>query len=50
MSTAVASYDVAPDGRFLMISPGKTSAAMHTAVRLALNWFEELETLAPHEN
>ncbi len=50
MSVAVASYDVAPDGRFLMISPGKTSAPAHTAVRLVLNWFEELETLAPHEN
>ena len=47
MGAALASYDVAPDGRFLMIAPGETSAAAHTSVRLVLNWFEELERLAP---
>jgi Tol biopolymer transport system component len=40
-------YDVAPDGRFLMIKTPPELAARQ--VNVVLNWFEELERLAPTE-
>ncbi len=50
MAITSATYDVAPDGRFLMIAPSETPVAAQTSVRLVLNWFEELERLVPREN
>jgi Tol biopolymer transport system component/tRNA A-37 threonylcarbamoyl transferase component Bud32 len=41
-----ANYDVAPDGRFLMIKPGGEEQAP-TQVNVVLNWFEELKRLVP---
>ena len=41
-----ANYDVAPDGRFLMIKPGAEEQAP-TQVNVVLNWFEELKRLVP---
>ena len=41
-------YDVAPDGRFLMIDRG-TPRPTHTSIRVVLNWFDELERLVPTE-
>ena len=41
-----ANYDVAPDGRFLMLKPSGDEQAP-TQVNLVLNWFEELKRLAP---
>ncbi len=43
-------YDVAPDGRFVMIHPAgpepqEAAAAAHMVV--VLNWFEELQRLVP---
>ncbi len=35
-------YDVAPDGRFLMVSDRPT-----TEFKLVLNWFEELKQRVP---
>ena len=43
-------YDVAPDGRFLMVEVGDTPNPMHTSVRIVLNWFDELERLVLTEN
>lgn len=42
-------YDIAPDGRFLIIRSGQAEAAGGTApsLVLALNWFEELKRLVP---
>ena len=43
-------YDVAPDGRFVIIQKSATTeAGVHTApnVILVLNWFEELKRLMP---
>jgi hypothetical protein len=37
-------YDVAPDGRFLMLTTGGQSA---TELRVVLNWFEELKRIVP---
>jgi hypothetical protein len=37
-------YDVAPDGRFLMIEPNASAA---TSLVLVKNWFEELKRLVP---
>jgi Tol biopolymer transport system component len=40
-------FEVAPDGkRFLAVLPRRTAAPLE--VRVVLNWFEELERLAPH--
>ena len=39
-------YDVASDGRFLMIERGEDRPT-HTSVRIVLNWLEELERLVP---
>jgi hypothetical protein len=41
----VPSYDVARDGRFLMIQP--TQEELSTRLNIVLNWFEELKRLAP---
>jgi hypothetical protein len=38
-------YDVAPDGRFLMIERGREERV--TELRVIVNWFEELRRLAP---
>ncbi len=49
----VRSYDVAPDGRFLLIKRGDDveTAALEqhfpTRIRIVQNWFEELKRLAP---
>ncbi len=41
----IAAYDVAPDGeRFLMV---KEESSVLGNVRVVLNWFDELERLAP---
>jgi hypothetical protein len=41
-------YDVAPDGRFLLVKPGWLSASGATSVLLVvINWFEELKRFAP---
>ena len=43
-------YDVAPDGRFLMIkegSPTDDGSAPTAQIILMLNWFEELKRLVP---
>ncbi len=40
-----ANYDVAPDGRFLMILTDEDSTT--TQVNMTQNWFEELERLVP---
>ena len=39
------SYDVAPDGRFLMIQEPNEPTAF--GINIVLNWFEELKRLAP---
>jgi hypothetical protein len=38
-------YDVAADGRFLMIEPNESSRA--ASLILVKNWFEELKRLVP---
>ncbi len=50
----VRSYDVAPDGRFLLVKPlGKAASTAideefyPTHIRFIQNWFQELERLAP---
>jgi hypothetical protein len=44
----VSSYDVAPDGRFLMIEPSDTSAdAAPASIVVVENWAEEIKRLAP---
>jgi serine/threonine-protein kinase len=40
-------YDVAPDGRFLMIKPAGTSQEAATNVIVVQNWTEELKRLVP---
>ncbi len=42
------SYDVATDGRFLMIQPMITE--QETRIHVVLNWFEELKRLVPTDN
>ena len=39
-------YDVAPDGRFLMIKPTEQALAL-TQINVVLNWFEELKRRVP---
>ena len=43
------SYDVAPDGRFLMIKPAPEEKVEITEIVVVLNWFEELKRLVPTE-
>ena len=40
-------YDVAPDGRFLMIQEPQESTPL--GINVVLNWFEELKRLVPPE-
>ena len=40
-------YDVAPDGRFLMIKPGWLSTGREVPLNVVLNWFEELKQRVP---
>jgi hypothetical protein len=40
------SYDVGPDGRFLMIRPSAEELAP-PVVHVVLNWFEELKRRVP---
>ena len=55
-SNPVRSYDVAPDGRFLVIKNGDdvetaaTEQHFPTRIRIVLNWFEELKRLVPTDN
>lgn len=46
VDTGGVSYDVAPDGRFLILAP-IAPASDPTEVGIVLNWFEELKPLAP---
>jgi len=39
-------YDVHPDGRFLMIEDDEERPT-HGSLRIVLNWFDELERLVP---
>ena len=41
-------YDVAPDGRFLMLK--RASGARPEEITVVLNWFEELKRLVPTDN
>ncbi len=43
------SYDVATDGRFLMIQPMITEQD-ESQIHIVLNWFEELKRLVPTDN
>ena len=40
-------YDVAPDGRFLMIKRNVLSDQKPAAMVVVVNWFEELKRLLP---
>ena len=42
-------YDIAPDGRFLIIRSGQAEAGVGTAPQIVVvqNWFEELKRLVP---
>ena len=42
-------YDIAPDGRFLIITSGQDEAGGGMTLNLivVLNWFEELKRLVP---
>jgi serine/threonine-protein kinase len=42
----IRTYDVAADGRFLMIERGEDRPT-HTSLKIVLNWLEELERLVP---
>jgi len=44
--TGGAGYDVAPDGRFLMVQPVEAPQPA-TSINLVLNWFDELKRTAP---
>ena len=41
------SYDVAPDGRFLMLKATDDGAAGVTEIQVVVNWFEELKARVP---
>ena len=40
-----ASYDLAPDGRFLLVKPEEH--AYVSEINVVLNWFDELQRLVP---
>ena len=42
-------YDIAPDGRFIIIRSGQADAGVGTAPQIVVvqNWFEELKRLVP---
>jgi hypothetical protein len=44
--TGGAGYDVAADGRFLMVQPVEAPQSA-TSINLVLNWFDELKRTAP---
>ena len=44
-STGHASYDLAPDGRFLMVKPEKQ--VFVSEINIVTNWFDELQRLVP---
>lgn len=44
-SVGLPNYDVAPDGRFLMLRP--TGQVPSPELRVVLNWFQELQRLVP---
>ncbi len=46
-SLGVRSYDVAADGRFLMLEMAEQPSQRVTELRVVLNWFEELKELVP---
>ena len=43
-NAASANYDVAPDGRFVMVDE---TAVTERTLQLVLNWFDELQRLVP---
>ena len=43
-------YDVASDGRFVMIRTGVGAAKEASAIHVVLDWLEELERLVPTDN
>ena len=45
--SARSSYDIGPDGRFLMIKPVGGTILDQTEINVVLNWFEELKRLVP---
>lgn len=45
-TAGLAGYDVAPDGRFLMVQPVEPEQAARQ-INIVLNWFEELKQRAP---
>ncbi|HYN64650.1 MAG TPA: hypothetical protein VES36_08600, partial [Candidatus Limnocylindrales bacterium] len=47
LSTQPPSYDVAPDGRFLMIKPIGDTEVVPSQIVVIQNWFEELKRLVP---
>jgi eukaryotic-like serine/threonine-protein kinase len=49
LATDMRGYDVFPDGRFISLSPlpGDVANPARAEVRVVLNWFEELNRLAP---
>jgi len=46
-SQPIRSYDVSPDGRFIMVEPWTHPPQAVTEIRVVLNWFEELKRLVP---
>jgi len=47
--TSSRQYDVAPDGqRFVMVQRASVAGQSRPKIDIALNWFSELERLAPH--
>jgi hypothetical protein len=40
-------YDIAPDGRFLVVQQESQSREAVTKIHITLNWFEELKRLVP---
>ena len=49
-SSPLRSYDVAADGRFLMLERVEQPTERVTELRVVLNWFEELKRLVPADN
>jgi serine/threonine-protein kinase len=45
----VTTYSVAPDGRFLLVEEGQPEITHRRQLTLILNWFEELNRLAPRK-
>ena len=42
-----ARYDVAPDGRFLMVAMDEETVAASRRITVVINWFEELKERVP---